>query len=303
MKKLLIITCFALLLIALPACQTLDALSEVGTTVGVATGAISAQQADSINKSTSAVGKTMDKLTPENEYYIGRAVAASLLKSNKPYVNSELTEYLNLLGQTLAAASDKPETFGGYHFMAMDTTEVNAFAAPGGLILVSRGLLRCCKNEDALAAVLAHEVGHIQGEHALNAIKKSRLTSAFTVLATEAGKNLAGDQVAQLTTAMEGSISDITSTLVNSGFARKYENEADATAVTIMTRLGYNPTGLKDMLIEMETHMKAGEAGFAKTHPDPKDRIANITPLLKGIGPVISPKDRQARFEKAMAGV
>ena len=303
MKKLLIVSAFSALLMALPACETLDAISRAGTSVGVATGVINPQQADSINKSASAAGKTMDKLTPENEYYIGRAVAASLLKSNKPYDNPVLNQYLNVLGQTLAAVSDKPETFGGYHFMAMDTPEVNAFAAPGGLILVSRGLLRCCKNEDALAAVLAHEVGHIQGEHAINAIRKSRLTSAFTTLATEAGKNLAGEQVAQLTTAMEGSISDITSTLVNSGFARKYENEADATAVAIMKRIGYNPAGLRDMLAEMETRMKSDEAGFAKTHPDPKDRIASITPLLKDCGPVVTPRERQARFDKAMAGI
>ena len=185
----------------------------------------------------------------------------------------------------------------------MDNDEINAFAAPGGLILVSRGLLRCCKNEDALAAVLAHEVGHIQGEHAINAIKKSRLTSVFTVLATEAGKSLAGEQVAQLTSALEGSISDITSTLVNSGYARKFEYEADAAAVTIMQRLGYNPTGLKDMLTEMGLRIKEHKSGFAKTHPDPQDRIGKIDSLIEGAGPVVSPKSRQARFEKAMKGI
>jgi predicted Zn-dependent protease len=284
-------------------CKAMEVITKAGTTVGVATGTISSQQADSINKSSSAVGKAMEKLTPENEYYIGRAVAATLLQTNKPYDNPALNRYLNLLGQSLAAVSDKPETFGGYHFLAMDNDEINAFAAPGGLILVSRGLLRCCKNEDALAAVLAHEVGHIQGEHAINAIKKSRLTSVFTVLATEAGKSLAGEQVAQLTSALEGSISDITSTLVNSGYARKFEYEADAAAVTIMQRLGYNPTGLKDMLTEMGLRIKEHKSGFAKTHPDPQDRIGKIDSLIDGAGPVVSPKSRQARFEKAMKGI
>jgi predicted Zn-dependent protease len=281
----------------------MDTITKVGTTAGMATGTISSQQADSINKTSSAAGKAMEKLTPENEYYIGRAVAATLLQSNKPYDSAAVNQYLNLLGQTLAAASDKPETFGGYHFLAMNTDEINAFAAPGGLILVSRGLLRCCKNEDALAAVLAHEVGHIQAEHAINAIKKSRLTSVFTTLAMETGKNLSGEQVAQLTTALEGSITDITSTLVNSGYARKFETEADTNAVTILKRVGYNPTGLKDMLTEMGSRIKEQKSGFAKTHPDPQDRIKDISPMLQGYGPVESPKARQARFEKAMSGV
>jgi predicted Zn-dependent protease len=300
-----IIAAFSLLIIALifPGCKAMDIATKVGTTAGAATGVISTQQADSINKTSSAAGKAMEKLTPENEYYIGRAVAATLLQTNKPYDNPALNQYLNQLGQTLAAASDKPETFGGYHFLAMNTDEINAFAAPGGLILVSRGLLRCCKNEDALAAVLAHEVGHIQGEHAINAIKKSRLTSVFTVLATEAGKSLAGEQVAQLTTALEGSISDITSTLVNSGYARKFENEADANAITIMKRVGYNPVGLKDMLTEMGSRIKEHKSGFAKTHPDPQDRINAIVPMFQGYGTIASPQTRQERFEKAMSGV
>lgn len=304
MKRIVVILSLILVVIAVcSGCKAVEAVTRVGTTVGAATGVISAQQAESINKSASAMGKAMEKLTPENEYYIGRAVAATLLQANKPYDNPDLNRYLNLLGQTLAAASDKPETFGGYHFLAMDTEEINAFAAPGGLILVSRGLLRCCKNEDALAAVLAHEVGHIQGQHAVNAIKKSRLTTVFTTLATEAGKSLAGEQVAQLTTALEGSISDITATLVNNGYARKFENEADETAVVILARVGYNPNGLKDMLAEMDSRLEQHKSGFAKTHPDPRDRIKFIEPLLGGYGPVVSPRKRQARFDNVMKGV
>ncbi len=303
MKHLILSVGLFLVILTIPACKAMETITRIGTTVGAATGVISGQQADSINKSASAMGQAMEKLTPENEYYIGRAVAATLLQTNKPYDNPALNRYLNLLGQTLAAASDKPETFGGYHFLAMDTHEINAFAAPGGLILVSRGLLRCCKNEDALAAVLAHEVGHIQGEHAINAIKKSRLTTVFTTLAVETGKSLGGAEVAQLTTALEGSITDITSTLVNSGYSRKYEKEADDAAVTILQRVGYNPMGLKDMLTEMGRRLEKSQAGFAKTHPDPADRIDDIDPLIRGFGPAVSPKSRQTRFEKAMCGV
>ncbi|OGV66651.1 MAG: peptidase M48 [Lentisphaerae bacterium RIFOXYA12_FULL_48_11] len=281
-------------------CKMLEVVTEVGTAVGVATGTLSTSQADSINKTTSAVGKVFDKLTPENEYYIGRSVGATILKSYKPCDNANVNLYLNVLGQTLAMASDRPETFGGYRFLMLDTDEINAFAAPGGLIFVSRGLIKCCKSEDALASVLAHEVGHVQLMHGLKAIKTSRLKDAAVTAALEAGKNLGGEQLAQLTTAFEGTLSDITSTLVNSGYSRSLEIEADAVAVTILKRVGYNPNGLKEMLSEMASRLKP-DKGFGKTHPDPKDRIQAIESQLKDSGEVKSPASRQARFEKALA--
>ncbi len=76
-----------------------------------------------------------------------------------------------MLGQSLVIFSDRPETFGGYHFLLLDSNEINAFAAPGGLILVTRGMLQCCANEDELAAVLAHEIAHVEKKHGLTAIK------------------------------------------------------------------------------------------------------------------------------------
>ena len=278
-------------------------LMEVASSVGVAAGVISPQQAQSINKSADAVGKTFESITPEQEYYIGRAVAATVLKTYKPYDNSKANNYLNVLGQTLATASDKPETFGGYHFLIMDTDEINAFATPGGLIFVSRGLIKLCDSEDAVAAVLAHEIGHVQLQHGLQAIKKSRLTSALTILATESAKNLGGQNLANLTTAFEGSINDITSTMVNSGYARKYETAADNAAVTILKRVSYNPNGLKNMLEQMDTRMDHNGAGFAKTHPDPKSRIKDIEPLTQNFGPISAPAERQNRFKEALAGI
>ena len=94
---------------------------------------------------------------------------------------------------TLSKTSDLPETFGGYHFLILDSDEINAFAAPGGFIFVTRGLLRCCKHEDAAAAVLAHEIGHVELRHGLQAIKKSRITTALTTLGIAGVKTFGGD--------------------------------------------------------------------------------------------------------------
>lgn len=289
--------------VSLTGCKTLESLGEVGGAVGEATGTMSKEQAESLGRATKAVAKTFADITPEQEYYIGRAVGATVLKTYKVYDNKKLNRYLNLLGQTLAQASDKPETFGGYHFLAMDTDEINAFAAPGGLIFVSRGMIRLCKNEDDLAAVLAHEVGHVENLHGLKAIKKGRLTSALTTLAAEGAKSFGGQELSELTDAFEGSISDITSTMMNSGYARSAEHEADESAVVIVKRVGYNPAGLIDVLENMNKVLKPGGGGFADTHPDPNDRISDVREMIGRYTPVSTPTARQGRFERNTKGI
>lgn len=270
--------------------------------VGVATGTLTPEQGKSIGKTGEAFGRAMEQITPEQEYYVGRAVGATILQQYKVFPNEAATDYINLVGQTLAAASDRPETFKGYHFLIMDSDEINAFAAPGGFIFVSRGMLKLCRNEDELAAVLAHEVGHVNLKHAIGAISNSRWTGAFTILTAEAGKNIGGQALKDLTQAFEGSISDITKKLVTSGYGRGQEREADKVAVTIMARLGYDPHGLIRVLENMSTKVKP-EAGFGKTHPPPGDRIKDLQALTKDAKPSEAPAARLARFNKAMADV
>ena len=298
MKRFLIIP--SILCVLLAGCATIDKITEAGTGLAAATGVINSDQAQSINKSVGAVGKVFESITPEQEYYIGRTVAATILSQNKPYDSKALTTYLNTVGQYLALCSDRPETFGGYHFLVMDTQDINAFAAPGGFILVSRGMLKCCKSEDALAGVLAHEIGHVELNHGLQAIDKSRLTSAATILGTEAAKNLGGKELADLTKTFENSISDITSTVMNSGYARKFEFQADKAAVTILKRSGYDPNGLVSMLKQMEKNLKPGGHDFAKTHPAPQDRITELTKLIDSSSKPAAISERQARFTDNM---
>lgn len=293
---LLVASCATL--ISLSGCKTIESLGEVGGAVGQATGVMTEEQAKSLGRASKAVAKTFADITPEQEYYIGRAVAATVLKTYKPYQNKKATRYLNLVGQTLAAASDKPETYGGYHFMIMDSDEINAFSAPGGLVFVSRGMLRLCENEDDLAAVLAHEIGHVQHQDGLKAIKSSRLTSALTILAAEGAKSFGGEELAELTDAFEGSIGDITSTMMNSGYARSAERAADESAIVIVKRVGYDPNGLVEMLKEMKKQLKPGGADFAKTHPDPDDRIKDIENIMGRYSAVSVPPVRQKRFER-----
>ena len=291
---------FSLALIVLSGCST---VTKIGTQIGQGSGVISEEQATSINKTSAALEKTFADITPEQEYYIGRAVAATILQTYPPLDDPDANHYLNELGQTMAMASDRPETFGGYHFLLLDSDQINAFAAPGGLILVCKGLVSCCRNEDELAAVLAHEIGHVQDKDGLRAIKKSRLTSALTTIGVEAGRNLGGDKVKELTEQFAGGIQDIIHTLVTSGYARGQEYQADAVSAEILRRVGYDPGALVSMLEEMNRRWNPHGPGFARTHPAPRDRIEHVKPLAGTVTDDASRRITQQRFTAAMSGI
>jgi len=284
-------------------CQTLQDAANIGADIAASTGAISGKQAESIKRTTQATGQAFEEFTPENEYYIGRTIAANILTKYKVYNNQAAINYANLVGQTVALASDKPETFKGYHVLILDTEEINAFATPGGFILISRGLMRCCTSEDALAGVLAHEVGHVQLGHGMAAIRGSRYTALGKIAGVELAKNLGGEQLAQAAEVFDGAIGDILKQMIDQGYQSSQEYEADRAAVTIMGRVGYNPTAFLNMLEQMEKRLGANAGGFGKTHPAPEQRRLNIEPLVKGFGPLNTPGLRKVRFDKVMAGI
>ena len=280
-------------------CQAMGPLAKVGAATGMITGA----QAESIGRVSDAVSKAAEEINPEQEYYIGRTIGAVITSKYKVYQNNSTTDYINVMGQGLSKFSDMPETFGGYHFLVLDSDEINAFAAPGGFIFISRGLLRCCKDEDAVAAVLAHEIGHVQLRHGIESIDDSRMTSAVTTVLAEGAKNLGGKDLANLTAAFEGSISDITNKLVTSGYSREYENQADKAAVTIMKRAGYNPAALVSMLEVMDKRMKPDGIDFAKTHPSPKSRIESVNDILGSSARHTENAKRLARFKSRLGDI
>jgi len=290
LRAILSAAAVAAALAALSACASLgslDALSVLNIAV----------------KSGEAVAKSFEDITPEQEYYVGRAVGANILSQIPPYEEAKTNAYLNLLGQSLAMASDRPETFGGYHFLVLDSAEINAFAAPGGLVFVSRGLLRCADSEDSVAAILAHEIGHVVKQHGLKAIKTARFKDAGLAIGKAAVEELGSAELAKVTAAFSGTIDDITSTLVNSGYSRGAEKEADLAAVEILKRSGYDPNALVRMLVVMKSRLKPGGPDFAKTHPDPEDRIAEIRKVLPEAPAVAAPPARQSRYKTALGKI
>lgn len=274
-------------------CKTMESLADLS--IGV--GGIDRERTASVTRVARAVARSFEDITPEQEYYLGRSVGAEILARYPVYDRPAANDYLNLLGQALVQISDRPLTFGGYHFLLLDSDEINAFAAPGGFIFITRGMVRCCPHEDALAAVLAHEIGHVEKRHGLQAIERARLTSALGIIAAEGAKAFGGADLARLVRDFEGAIGDITSTLINNGYSRAFERQADQAAAAILTRRGYQPRALVEMLAEMEQRLTPGGLDFARTHPAPRSRIEELEKQLEPTLASSQPPARQARFQ------
>jgi predicted Zn-dependent protease len=250
-----------------------------------------------------AAQKYREKSTAEQEYYIGRSVAAFILSAYQASDKDKVNQYLNILGQSLALASDKPETYKGYRFLELDSEEINAFAAPSGFILVTRGLLRLAKTEDEVAAILAHEIAHVARGHGMKSIKSARLKDlvgeGIDVAATASDSAWFPQAVA----AFDETIGSIANNLMN-GYSRGMEKQADLDAVVILRSLGYDPHSLIKVLESM-MKMKSDGKGFSKTHPKPADRIKFIESALAELPAPINVteaalKVRQDRYHEAL---
>jgi predicted Zn-dependent protease len=234
-------------------------------------------------------------INDSEEYYVGRAVGARILAKYPLYNNAEVTQYVNEVGQTVARKSSRPHPYRGYHFAVLDTQEPNAFACPGGTILITRGLIKNCANEDELAAVLAHEVAHIAHKDGINSISQARWTEVLTTLGTETAKQYAGS-AGQLVTLFEGSIDDVFKTIVVNGYSRSAEENADREAVSILRKAGYSPGALAAVLTKMSG--KEGAGGIYRTHPPTSERLAKVQALAPAAAPGGKEQVRTARFQK-----
>lgn len=266
------------------------ALSLVGGCAGIDLTSVATIAAKTVPK----VATASRPINDSEEYYVGRAVAARILGANRLHQDPQLTLYVNEVGQTVARKSPRPNTFRGYHFAVLDTPEPNAFACPGGIIFVTKGLVVMCGNEDELAAVLAHEVAHVANKDGINSISKARWTEVLTALGTETAKQYAGAG-GQLVTLFEGSIDDVFKTIVVNGYSRSAEEAADAQAVKTLRKAGYDPGALAALLTKMSAKGSGGATGIYKTHPPTADRLAK----LKSETPKVTPdKMEEVRTER-----
>jgi len=235
-------------------------------------------------------------INDSEEYYVGRAVAARIFSKYPLSTNAKLTQYVNEVGQTVARKSARPHTFRGYHFAVLETPELNAFACPGGTILITKGLVMTCADEDQLAAVLAHEVSHVANKDGINSISKARWTEVFTAMGSEAAKQYGGG-AGYLVTLFEGSIDDVFKTVVVNGYSRTAEEAADHDGVATMTKAGYDPKAMAVVLNKMTAKEKGASGGIFKTHPPTGERLARVKAQVQGDQPVQGEEVRTQRFK------
>jgi beta-barrel assembly-enhancing protease len=248
---------------------------QVGTAVGQGMGKISKEDKEALDRIANQTAKAVRPMTDQEEHYVGRAVGATILGRYRLYSNERLTAYVNAIGQGLGLASDRSYTFAGYHFAVLDTDEVNALSCPGGIIFITRGMLKKARNEDELAAILAHEVAHVNHRDGLASIQKSRWVEAVSILGTETARKLGGAELTQLVSLFQGSVDDVTKTLLVNGYGREQEGQADLSALTFLRRLGYDPNGLTDCLDRMSREQTGGsKQGIFATHPGMSQRLA-----------------------------
>jgi predicted Zn-dependent protease len=266
--------------------KTQKAINETGKAMASAAGTAGKTAANAVETTGKAVinaaettGKAVanaaEDIPPDQEYYIGRAVAANILKTYSLWKgNPALTAYLNRICGVLVINSSKPEIYNGYHVAILDSKEINAFATSGGHIFLTRGLVSTAKSEDALAGVIAHEVAHIQLQHSIKAIKASRVTQVLMESGAAAAGAVTGYSVKEITSVFNDSVGDIVGALVNNGYSQVQEFDADSKALSLLADAGYNPNGLIEMLMELEKAQKGASGGFNKTHPSPEIRRA-----------------------------
>ena len=210
-------------------------------------------------------------LSEADEAKMGQGTDKSIVEQYGIYDNSGLQSYLNGIGQTMARVSHRPTL--QWQFKVMDSPVVNAFAAPGGYIYVTRGLLAATNNEAELAAVLGHEIGHVTARHSAQQYSNAMLTSIGLGL----GQSVMGEYGDMFGRAME-----VGAGLLFLKFSRDDERQADALGVEYAARVGYDAARMADFFTTLQRQSAAdGEGGarlpeFFSTHPSPVNREATV---------------------------
>jgi predicted Zn-dependent protease len=223
-----------------------------------------------------ALAAADDDVFPLDAYFLGRAVAANIAGRYRPLLQKpEATRYLNTICAAIAINSPMPDAYNGYHVMILDSAELNAFASSGGHIFITRGLLGALATEDALAAVFAHEIAHIQLQHSVELIKSMRITRDLSTTADRAAGIAAREaSLSERKTLFDNAVRDMVTTLIVKGYTREQEFQADIYAIRLLALAGYSPASLLDVLGILQR--TAGTGGFNNTHPSPAQRINNV---------------------------
>ena len=210
-----------------------------------------------------------------DELEIGRDAAATLLGACKPITNTAVQQYVNKVGLWVALQSDRPDL--PWHFAVVDSDDIDAFAAPGGYVFLTRGLLLHMHNEAELAGVLGHEITHVVLKHHLDELQRAaRLDLASQAAQAEMARNGHSTEIADR-------VAGATRNLYSKGLDKDDEFDADRAGVVLAARAGYDPYGLLAVLQTLQgVDPKSGSMQLLlATHPTPADRIKALSAAMQ----------------------
>ena len=224
----------------------------------------------------------------QKEVEIGRGIAATVAGRWRLVDDDALNQYVNLVGQVVAQQSPRAGEIT-YRFAVLDTDEVNAFAAPGGYVFVTRGALDIMESEAELAAVLGHEVAHVDLKHILRRVQRA-----------DAFQNMS--QEAQLTGPVMDRILEFGASTLFTGLERGDELASDSLGMLYAVAAGYRGDGMARFLARMsegETAQRRGFMALRATHPPASQRLeaVNADAASAGIDMTSGPT-LEARFRR-----
>lgn len=232
------------------------------------------------------------------EVRFGREVAARVIARYGLYDNPQIMKYVNLVGRVLAMSTNRPEI--EFRFAVLNTDEINAYAAPGGYIFVTRGALAAMRDEAELAGVLAHEIGHVVEKHVVKELNiKGSDDSAVSGLARVIGGSSDSARLA-----FAQAVDKALDTLFKNGYRREDETQSDRDAVLFCALSGYEPAGLVRYFERISGRKGKQTEVLDRTHPSFEARIAwlNSTIAQEGMEPG-SFKNYQERFSGTMTAL
>ena len=217
------------------------------------------------------VGTGIDFFSIEKEMALGKALAQEVERSSKLLDDPIVTEYVNRLGQNIVRNSDAQVPFT---IKVIDSSEVNAFALPGGFFFVNAGLILEADNEAELAGVMAHETGHVADRHGTRQATRGDLAQLATIplIFVGGGVGAAARGAGSLVVPMSFL-----------KFSRAFEEKADCLGLQYMYRAGYDPGELILFFERVESLEKKKPGTVSKifsTHPQTESRIARAQKLL-----------------------
>ncbi len=226
------------------------------------------------------------------EIQMGLETDVGIRQEYPVHAGAALNAYVAEVGARVAAHSERKDV--QYTFTLLESDIVNAFAAPGGYIYVTTGLLKATHDESELAGVMAHELGHVIGRHSVRQIQQAMGLQMAAELLLGDRQSAAWQQVAGLGAGLF--------TMKNS---RDHEFQADQFGVKYLVAAGYDPEGILrffQTLVDMNGVGPSGAAGWFSTHPATEERIARARTEIGLYDLGSSPRNRhQDRFRQATA--